>query len=719
MKRLLPPSIHSSLLALCCLAGGVAVPAVYAGDIVRGNTTVGDLNLGTVWSGGTAPTSTDRAVWNSSSYGGAQTIGANVSWQGILISSGVNATVTINNTTSPFTITLGSSGISLNNGSATSRGLTFNSNANVALGAAQTWAMGLSTVNLTVSSIISGTGPLTLTRDASGTSTFVLSNNNTFSGGLTVGNNAKVSVGQSSIVVGSTITSGSLGTSSLTLNDAAVLQSSSTAGRDLAFSGIAINGNVTIGEATGGTGRIRLNGAIDLMGGNRVVTLAASTATGNSGNSKFGFVTLSNSTLTNSVGNGTLTIQSSATGGNKSWVNFANQVNFTDNANLVLGANVVTTIGTNSSFGANASGSIPNLTIQSGGTLDLSDQTAAARAVAVASLSGAGLVTNGSNSTNGATLTINGTSSLATNFANFSGNITNGSTANMSLIKSGATTQILSGTNTYTGNTTINGGTLVFQNTSALSSGSTVNANTGTTAVGLGVGGSGDFTSSNITSLFAGNHSNIFLNNSTVSVGIYTTSNFTYSEGAASTSRGMIKLGSATLTLSGSNNYTGATTIAAGTLGLGASERIHDSSNLVLSGGNLSLGGFTETIGTLTLTANGTIDLGSGGTNVLSFADSSAASWTNGMVLSIIGDFVSGSSVRFGTSSSGLSETQIAQISIAGYSNLGINSQGFLTATAPIPEPSTYALLAGCAGLGLVIYRRRQQRQATRVEQKL
>ena len=44
----------------------------------------------------------------------------------------------------------------------------------------------------------------------------------------------------------------------------------------------------------------------------------------------------------------------------------------------------------------------------------------------------------------------------------FAGTITNGGTGRLSLMKSGSGTQILSGSNTYTGGTTINGGVLEF-----------------------------------------------------------------------------------------------------------------------------------------------------------------------------------------------------------------------------------------------------------------
>jgi len=254
------------------------------------------------------------------------------------------------------------------------------------------------------------------------------------------------------------------------------------------------------------------------------------------------------------------------------------------------------------------------------------------------------------------------------------------------LTKTGSGTLTLSAANTYTGLTTISGGTLQLGN----------GGTTGTLATTSSIVNNG---------VFAINRSN------TVAQGT------DFSGSAITGTGGLSQLGSGTTTLSAANTYTGATTIAAGTLGLsGANERISNSSNLVMAGGTLALNGFTETLNTLSLTANSTIDLGSGGRLLLS--DSSGANWSTGMVLTIAGTFVSGNSLQFGNAG-GLTGTQLSQIQISGFQNLALDSSGFLTGSA-IPEPSTYALLAGCAGLGLVIYRRRRQKaQALAVTQKL
>ena len=66
------------------------------------------------------------------------------------------------------------------------------------------------------------------------------------------------------------------------------------------------------------------------------------------------------------------------------------------------------------------------------------------------------------------------------------------------------------------------------------------------------------------------------------------------------------KTGSDTLTLSGSNTYTGLTDVQSGTLVTGTNERLADSSTLRISGGTLDISSFTESVGAVTMTS-GTI----------------------------------------------------------------------------------------------------------------
>jgi autotransporter-associated beta strand protein len=167
------------------------------------------------------------------------------------------------------------------------------------------------------------------------------------------------------------------------------------------------------------------------------------------------------------------------------------------------------------------------------------------------------------------------------------------------------------------------------------------------------------------------------------------------------------KSGSGRWILSGNNTYTGATTINAGTLELGSNTGGGNGSNMILNGGTFATGGFSETFGTLQLTANSVIDLGNNGAgSALAFAASNSETWTPSVSLSII-NFTDGvDSVFFGVG--GLTGAQLAQIRINGTNLATLDGSGFLAVGAAIPEPSTYASLAGLGCFLLAATRRRR-----------
>lgn len=169
--------------------------------------------------------------------------------------------------------------------------------------------------------------------------------------------------------------------------------------------------------------------------------------------------------------------------------------------------------------------------------------------------------------------------------------------------------------------------------------------------------------------------------------------------GTITGSAGLTKAGGGTLLLNNSsallNDFTGATTLLAGTLQLGASDQIPDSSTLVLSGGVFDTGGFSDTIGALSLQGTTTIDFGTSNDVSLFFSDSHLELWGLG-TLNIL-NFTAGADLfRFGSSASGLTAAQLERISFNGTAAM-ISSAGFV---APVPEPGvSVALLCGLAGL--------------------
>lgn len=142
---------------------------------------------------------------------------------------------------------------------------------------------------------------------------------------------------------------------------------------------------------------------------------------------------------------------------------------------------------------------------------------------------------------------------------------------------------------------------------------------------------------------------------------------------------GLLKTTSGTLTISGTNNYSGTTTISAGTLALGASNALPNTP-IVIGAATLNTATFSDTLGTLGITGSAVINLGTGAT--LSFASSSAVDWSSG-TLTLTGSYVSGSSLRFGTSSSSLTAAQLAKISKPGGGAVTLNASGYLIDVPP------------------------------------
>ena len=214
----------------------------------------------------------------------------------------------------------------------------------------------------------------------------------------------------------------------------------------------------------------------------------------------------------------------------------------------------------------------------------------------------------------------------------------------------------------------------------------------------------------------------------------------------------IIKADTGTLTLTGNNTFTGATTINAGTLEAGAAgalgatgsvvvnaggtlllsgtgDRVNDAAAMTLAGGTLDAAGLSETFGALTLTDDSIIDFGTGA-STLSFADSTGL-WTTGKTLNIwnwSGTPVAGGGadqLRF--ASNGLNAGQLAQINFfsdAGVTQLSLTASfpanGFVSfgEVIPVPEPSSVATVLGL--LGLVAWReRRKSSQARRESRKV
>ncbi|MCK0052119.1 autotransporter-associated beta strand repeat-containing protein [Salmonella enterica subsp. enterica serovar Kentucky] len=218
---------------------------------------------------------------------------------------------------------------------------------------------------------------------------------------------------------------------------------------------------------------------------------------------------------------------------------------------------------------------------------------------------------------------------------NTGGDFTNNISGSGQVVKSGDETLTLSGANSYTGGTTISGGTLVASNVEALGSGdvtdnATLELNTGGTFDNV-ISGSGQVVKSGDDALTLSG-ANSYTGGTTISGGTLVANNvealgtgdvtnnatlelntggdFT---NAISGSGQVVKSGDKTLTLSGANSYSGATTISGGTLiathvnalGTGA---IDNRASLLLD----ASGQFTVT--DLTTESGGNTEIGAGST---------------------------------------------------------------------------------------------------------
>jgi len=231
----------------------------------------------------------------------------------------------------------------------------------------------------------------------------------------------------------------------------------------------------------------------------------------------------------------------------------------------------------------------------------------------------------------GGAATIGGTATLVANTSNSGG---------LAFQGTGATT--LSGTNTYTGGTSVSAGSLSFLTTLAKPSTGTVTVAAGAT-LGLGVSGTNAFTAADVGYLFAGTSAGDVTNvnmAATSSVGLDTTNgNYAYASNIGSSTYGLTKLGSGTLTLSGSNIYTGGTSIVAGTLAVTNDNNLGATSGGLAFGGGTLLNGNTNssftTARAITLgTGGGTLDTGlSGNTGNTSSFSGTLATGGNALTL--------------------------------------------------------------------------------------
>lgn len=315
----------------------------------------------------------------------------------------------------------------------------------------------------------------------------------------------------------------------------------------------------------------------------------------------------------------------------------------------------------------------------------------------------------GSLATNGHTVTMDG-----------SGNTTlaGAVSGTGALVKNDSGNATLAGDSSYSGGTTLNAGTLTADNNNALGTG-TVTVNGGTLAsdsnntVGNAITLQGDAGLSNITTsgtLTQTNGSytlalsgatqagavNLSNNNTgrtlTVQVDSGTSTISGTVQNGGTGAGGLTKTGLGTLVLSGANTYTGATSLNAGTVQLGASSRISDSSAVAFNGGTLNLAGYSEKVGNLSIGSNSSLDFGSAtGANTFVFDNLTSASG----VLTI--DNWEQAADFFGATTGNISTTLLSSIYFSGYGSgateaTNLTNTTFGNAYAINPNAITWSL---------------------------
>ena len=184
------------------------------------------------------------------------------------------------------------------------------------------------------------------------------------------------------------------------------------------------------------------------------------------------------------------------------------------------------------------------------------------------------------------------------------------------LTKIGQGALALSGANAYNGGTTVNQGVLAYLNKAAVSATGTVSTAAGAgVSLGIKTGDSAYYETTDVdTLLTSGTLGNITVNASGLA-GIDTTAGDVSYTFTGSSTRGLAKSGTGTLTLTGSNTYSGPTALYGGTLAISSAANLGDDSatnSIIFGSGTLLSAAGSYNLGTnraVSLVSAGTIQV--------------------------------------------------------------------------------------------------------------
>jgi fibronectin-binding autotransporter adhesin len=629
------------------------------------------------------------------------------------------------------------------------------------LASSQTLTIASGTTTNIYSGVISGAGNLKIgNSSADSTGTLQLSGTNTFTGnvtiafgGLILGSSTALPTGGAiNVASGATFNMNSFSASVGVLTGAGSITNLSTGKTLTVAQGSGSNtysgtlsgaGNLTIGNSASDTGTFILSGnnttltgttqvafgilqanAANSLGNSTAITtvssgaeLVLSTSAGASfvsqitlngtGISSAGALIDASSGLTNTISSLVLGSSSSigVTNSNET-LNVTNAVSGTGLGITKIGAGTLELSGLNTYTGqtaisagtlelgvANAVNVGSALSVASGATFNMNSLSDA-----VGVLTGAGSI---SGLTTGKTLTVaqGSGSNIFSGVIAGAGNLTVGNSS------ADSGTLQLSGANTLTGTTSISFGTLQLGAANAIAAGSAL-------SVGSGANFDMNSFSDTVGALSgAGSIKNLATGKTlTVAEGANTT---TFSGTLAGA--GNFTLGSSssdntgTLTLSGANTYTGATTISFGNLKLGANNAVGAGALTVASGATFNMNGFSNLVGVLTgagsitnLNSAQTLTVAEGsGSNTYSGTIAGAGNFTLGNSTADTGTFIlSGTNTSFGGGATvAFGNLQLNNASAAGTATIAINTAALLTLNTTANSSFSNAITFNGGGL--------------------
>ena len=476
-----------------------------------------------------------RGTLNKINNGTLTITGTNTNTGGLNVTGGtvsVGSDSNLGSTTAPVTLNGGTLQFSADATTNAARPITLGTNG----GTIDTQAN-----NDTIAGTIGGSGGL----NKVGSGTLTLNGPNTYTGGTTVG--AGTLIGNTTSIRGDVANSGNL-----VFNQTA----------DGTYGNV-ISGSGSLGKT--GAGTLTLSGPNTFTGGTTIS--GGAIALGNVGALGSGDIVLDNGALLSSVSGTVLNTVRSVSGTNNTIAAAPNQ-NLTLGGPFDGGTGTVTTFGTNGNTGtvtfapSTVTADPTNQLVVGGGTLvagngQLGQITASAQSTtigAAGTLDLGGFDTTIRNLQGTGALNTGSASALTLGGGSFGGTISGGAGLTLLGNGTGSNSTVLSGTNTYSGDTVINSGSsLTVQGGSAIPATSAVTNN-------------GSFLVANSQSVgsLAGTGNTSVATGAVLNAG-GNNRDTTYA-GAISGDGGLTKSGMGTMVLSGNNTYTGATTVGAGTL---------------------------------------------------------------------------------------------------------------------------------------------------------